>query len=97
MGKLTNMTVKGQVTVPKDVRDALGLKAGEPVEFIWNEAGQAVIQKPARLAASDEVRRERLARIDAFAARFAHLPPEDTDAYMAELREPLPDSDPAHL
>jgi antitoxin PrlF len=29
----TNLTSKGQVTVPKKVRDYLGLKPGEPVTF----------------------------------------------------------------
>jgi len=29
----TNLTSKGQVTVPKSVRDYLGLKPGAPVTF----------------------------------------------------------------
>jgi antitoxin PrlF len=29
----TNLTSKGQVTVPKKVRDYLGIKPGEPVTF----------------------------------------------------------------
>ena len=97
MSKHTTMTVKGQVTVPKDVRDALGLRAGEPVEFARNDAGEVVIRRPKRKPVSEEVRRERLAKLDAFAARFAHLPRESTDEYMAEYREPLPIPNPADL
>ncbi len=37
----TSMTSKGQVTVPKPVRDQLGLKAGDRVEFIVDEEGFA--------------------------------------------------------
>lgn len=37
----TSMTSKGQVTVPKPVRDRLGLKAGDRVEFIVDDEGFA--------------------------------------------------------
>lgn len=40
----TTMTSKGQVTIPKRVRDRLGLKAGSKVEFDVNEAGYVVIR-----------------------------------------------------
>ena len=41
----SNMTSKGQVTVPKDIRDALGLEAGRPVRFEIDETGNARILK----------------------------------------------------
>lgn len=41
----TTLTVKGQVTIPKQIRDALGLKPGMPVDFAVNPAGEVVIQK----------------------------------------------------
>ena len=99
MGKLTNLTVKGQVTIPKDVRDALGLRANEPVEFGWNAAGEAVIRKPGGNEAERARRRAIMrARLDDVAVRYAHLRTgEDPDAYMAELREPVPVPDPADL
>ena len=47
----TRMTSKGQVTSPKPVRDALGLRAGATVEFMLNGDGHFVLQpgrKPKR-------------------------------------------------
>ncbi len=40
----TNLTSKGQVTIPKRIRDALRLEPGDPVEFSVNQAGEVVIQ-----------------------------------------------------
>ena len=91
MGKLTNMTVKGQVTIPKDVRDALGLRPGEPVEVDWNGGDEAVIRRP---------KRDRAAEIEAYRARvlegsrrFAHLREgRSTDEIMRDIRgdDPFP-------
>jgi antitoxin PrlF len=36
---VATMTSKGQITVPKEVRDALGLKPGTRVSFIRDESG----------------------------------------------------------
>jgi len=41
----TTMTVKGQVTIPKRVRDALGLKPGDGVHFDVDHAGRVTVQK----------------------------------------------------
>lgn len=41
----TMLTSKGQVTIPKRVRDALGLVAGNEVDFVFNEAGEVVVRK----------------------------------------------------
>ncbi|MBM4227939.1 MAG: AbrB/MazE/SpoVT family DNA-binding domain-containing protein [Gammaproteobacteria bacterium] len=41
----TTLTIKGQVTIPKQIRDALGLKPGMPVDFAVNKDGDVVIQK----------------------------------------------------
>lgn len=43
----TNLTSKGQVTVPKAVRDYLGLKPGAPVTFERLPGGEVVL-RPAR-------------------------------------------------
>lgn len=99
MSKLTNLTVKGQVTIPKDVRDALGLRPNEPVEIGYDGGEVATIRKPRPASVDDLVvarrRAEALDRLDRLTERFRHLRTGvDTDAYMAELREPLPTPDP---
>lgn len=38
-----SLTVKGQVTIPKPIRDALGLKPGSEVDFKVNAQGQVVL------------------------------------------------------
>ena len=43
---MSTITVKGQVTLPKDLRDAAGLNPGDKVEFILNAAGGIVVSKP---------------------------------------------------
>jgi antitoxin PrlF len=40
----TNLTSKGQVTVPKKVRDYLGLKPGQPVTFERLKTGEIVLK-----------------------------------------------------
>lgn len=46
----TNITTKGQVTVPKSIRDYLGLKPGSPVVFERASNGDVVL-RPARKSA----------------------------------------------
>lgn len=41
----TTMTVKGQVTIPKKVREALRLTPGDGVDFGVNREGQVVVHK----------------------------------------------------
>jgi AbrB family looped-hinge helix DNA binding protein len=91
MSKLTNLTVKGQVTIPKDVRDALGLKPGEPVEIDWRGGDEVVLRKPQ----VDIVARraEIMAEIDAVTAKYAHLRTgRSTDDIMRDIRgdDPFP-------
>ena len=44
----TTLTSKGQVTIPKKVRDALHLTPGNAVEFAVNTAGEVVLRKAGR-------------------------------------------------
>jgi antitoxin PrlF len=41
---MSRMTSKGQVTIPKRVRDYLGLKPGSEVEFTISNNGQFIIR-----------------------------------------------------
>lgn len=41
----TTLTSKGQVTIPKQIRDALNLTPGASVEFAVNRDGEVVIQR----------------------------------------------------
>lgn len=42
----TTLTSKGQVTIPKRIRDELHLLPGAPVEFSVNAAGEVVLHRP---------------------------------------------------
>lgn len=42
----TTLTIKGQITIPKILRDELGLKAGDKVVF--EKEGKIIIIKPAK-------------------------------------------------
>jgi AbrB family looped-hinge helix DNA binding protein len=55
----SNMTSKCQVTIPKEIRDALGLKAGDRVRFILSPEGNARIVP----ANSEEAAEDRKAKI----------------------------------
>ena len=83
--KQTRLTVKGQVTIPKDVRNVLGLKPGDPVAFA-TEGGKVVVRKGDALPVeSFSARLER-------ALQHVELLPlgMSVDDYMAMIREPVP-------
>jgi AbrB family looped-hinge helix DNA binding protein len=42
---MPRVTTKGQVTIPKEIRDALGIEAGDEVEFEETEAGYTIQKK----------------------------------------------------
>lgn len=39
MGRTTRVTTKGQITIPKDVRERLGLRPGDEIEFVEDQSG----------------------------------------------------------
>jgi len=43
---MTTLTSKGQVTIPKRIRDALRPSPGAQVQFSLNAAGEVVLQQP---------------------------------------------------
>jgi len=49
---LSTLTAKGQTTIPKRVRDLLGLKPGDRLEFVVQEDGTALMV-PATLHIAD--------------------------------------------
>jgi len=53
----TTVTTKGQVTIPKDVRDRLGLAPGSKVRFQQNSEGEFIL-----LPADEPEGRRRFAR-----------------------------------
>jgi AbrB family looped-hinge helix DNA binding protein len=44
----TTLTSKGQVTIPKHIRDALNLGPGSAIDFAVNAAGELVLRQPAK-------------------------------------------------
>jgi antitoxin PrlF len=62
----TTLTSKGQVTIPKRIRDELRLLPGAPVQFSVNAAGELVLQRPSR---SKGQRRSPADRFDAVRGR----------------------------
>jgi AbrB family looped-hinge helix DNA binding protein len=79
----TTLTIKGQVTIPKRVRDALRLLPGDGVEFGANEQGQIVVHKAGSRAAgkTQATKRDRFE-----AARGKAQAQWRTDELMALLR-----------
>ncbi|MBI4491507.1 MAG: AbrB/MazE/SpoVT family DNA-binding domain-containing protein [Chloroflexi bacterium] len=68
------VTSKGQVTIPKAVRDRLGIRPGDEIEFVEDEAGVRV-QK--RLLTSPFAR---------YRGYLKHLAGRDPDALVEEMR-----------
>lgn len=48
MSSETTMTVKGQVTVPREIRDRLGLKSGDKMSFTILSNGTVVMRPRTR-------------------------------------------------
>ncbi len=84
----TNMTTKGQVLIPKHVREAAGLKPGGAVEVSLNAAGEAVVRPVAALTAAESRLLDIRARIDSVVGLFDDN--ESTDAFMTRISDPLP-------
>ncbi len=88
----SNMTSKGQVTVPKDIRDALGLEPGQAVAFELDAEGNARILKVDRVAETEQRKadfRNRLKEAQAIFKANDAFPGMTTDEYMAMIREPI--------
>jgi antitoxin PrlF len=75
----TTVTSKGQVTIPKDVRDALDIKPGTKVVIEFSRSGEAILRK----ARTAEPRPDRFDRAIGSAEIKWH---GTTDEYMAMIR-----------
>ena len=57
------VTVKGQVTIPKRVREYLGIRAGTDVEFEVNSSGDVLLRKVQRPSTKRTRPRSRFAAV----------------------------------
>ena len=71
---------KGQVTIPRQIREKLNLKKGDLVLFIETEAG--VIVKPAALIASDDRQAEVKAIVHAIRERFGDYSADEIESLV---------------
>ncbi len=55
---MVKVTRKYQVTIPKEVREELGIELGDEVEFVKNERGEFVIRKVERRRRYEEILRD---------------------------------------
>ncbi len=85
------MTSKGQVLIPKAIREAAGLVPGGPVKVAMNDRGEAVVSPDEERAEAERYAEimadfEKAAEIFRRGDRFPNM---STDEYMAMIREPL--------
>jgi len=81
----TNMTSKGQVLIPKNVRERVGLVPGQAVDVGINELGQAVVV-PAHQLPTDEVARRAAIHAAILSVVGTIYSGMTTDEMMRELR-----------
>ncbi len=82
----TRVTVKGQVTLPKAVREAAGIRPGDLVEIRVDPAGVVVVEKAAPSRAAIEAIEQRVDAAMAELDRLGVRPSMTTDELMALLR-----------
>lgn len=85
----SNMTSKGQVTVPKDIRDALGLLPGQRVRFAIDEQGNARILRADDRADAEQRKaefRQRLAEVQSRLGGKARFMDKDGLDYQRWIR-----------
>ena len=70
----TKMTSKGQVTIPKEVRDRLGLRPGDDLEFVEDQ-GEYRVRK-----------RSATSTLPQYRGFLKHLAGSDPDGLIEEIR-----------
>ena len=85
------VTTKGQVTIPKEIRDELGITAGSEVQFVRNNDGVRLVAVEGELSPEERMRRfqEALNRM----AGTIDLGGMTTDEYIDFIRGPREDLD----
>jgi AbrB family looped-hinge helix DNA binding protein len=85
------VTTKGQVTIPKEIRDRLGIKPGSEVDFIATEDGARLVAVNQNVSTEEAIHRfrEMLDRMEG----TLDLGGMTTDEYMEWLRGPREDLD----
>ena len=88
----TNMTSKGQVTIPRAIRQSAGLVPGRPVVVELNDRGEAVVRPaPVIEKTRDERIAEYMARVAEAQALFREqdqMPGIDADEFYLMMRGP---------
>lgn len=77
----SNLTSKGQVTVPKKFRDYLGLQPGAPVDFAFGPEGEVIVRAADRMRMTHSSKARRLDGLRGVLATG-----RSTDELMALLR-----------
>ncbi|MFZ5470731.1 MAG: AbrB/MazE/SpoVT family DNA-binding domain-containing protein [Myxococcota bacterium] len=77
----TTVTIKGQVTIPKKVRDYLGLRPGSELDFDYTADGQVVL-RPVKVSGKKRRPSSRFAALRGTGKRLGM----STDDYMNLLR-----------
>jgi AbrB family looped-hinge helix DNA binding protein len=68
---------KGQVTIPKEIRDKLNIQPGDLVVFVETDTG--VMVKPATVMTDEHLREEVAAVVRSIRERFADYSAEEID------------------
>ncbi|WP_137932953.1 AbrB/MazE/SpoVT family DNA-binding domain-containing protein [Mesorhizobium comanense] len=85
------VTTKGQVTIPKPIRDLLGIGPGSEVEFVAVDGGVRLVAVNENL--SEEEKSRRFSDVLDRMAGTLDLGGMTTDQYMEWLRGPREDLD----
>ena len=72
----TTVTSKGQITIPKDVRDRLGLRPGDKIGFMEDEGGWRIEKEVAE------------SPFEKYRGYLSHLRGQDPDDLVEEMRGP---------
>jgi AbrB family looped-hinge helix DNA binding protein len=85
------VTIKGQVTIPKEIRDHLGIGPGSEVEFVPTDDGVRVVAVNENI--SEEEASRKFSQLLDHMAGTLDLGGMTTDEYVEWLRGPREDLD----